>query len=104
MKVIKRDGKIVDYDRAKIKIAIEKANKEVEPKERATEKQIENITKHIEDLKKKRMLVEDIQSVRQTGNGVFRIPFKARKYRPVYARKEQSIRLRKITDRKERES
>ena len=61
MKVIKRDGKIVDYDRAKIKIAIEKANKEVEPKERATEKQIENITKHIEDLKKKRMLVEDIQ-------------------------------------------
>ena len=50
MKVIKRDGKIVDYDRAKIKIAIEKANKEVEPKERATEKQIENITKHIEDL------------------------------------------------------
>ena len=27
MKVIKRDGKIVDYDRAKIKIAIEKANK-----------------------------------------------------------------------------
>ena len=44
------------------------------------------------------------QSVRQTGNGIFRIPFKARKYRPVYARKEQSIRLRKITDRKERES
>ena len=29
MQVIKRDGKIVDYDRAKIKIAIEKANKEV---------------------------------------------------------------------------
>lgn len=44
------------------------------------------------------------QFVRQTGNGIFRIPFKARKYRPVYARKEQSIRLRKITDRKERES
>ena len=44
------------------------------------------------------------QSVKQTGNGIFRIPFKARKYRPVYARKEQSIRLRKITDRKERES
>ena len=44
------------------------------------------------------------QSVRQTGNGIFRIPFKARKYRPVYARKEQSIRLRKITDRKGRES
>ena len=44
------------------------------------------------------------QSVRQTGNGIFRIPFKARKYRPVYARKEQRIRLRKISDRKGRES
>ena len=29
MKVIKRDGRAVDYDRAKIQIAIEKANKEV---------------------------------------------------------------------------
>ena len=27
MKVIKRDGRAVDYDRAKIQIAIEKANK-----------------------------------------------------------------------------
>ena len=61
MKVIKRDGKIVDYDRSKIKIAIEKANSEVETKEQASAKQIDNIVKHIEDLKKKRMLVEDIQ-------------------------------------------
>ena len=36
MKVIKRDGRAVDYDRAKIQIAIEKANKEVKQKERAT--------------------------------------------------------------------
>ncbi len=61
MKVIKRDGKIVDYDRSKIKVAIEKANSEVETKEQASAKQIDNIVKHIEDLKKKRMLVEDIQ-------------------------------------------
>ena len=61
MKVIKRDGKIVDYDRSKIKVAIEKANSEVENKEQASAKQIDNIIKHIEDLKKKRMLVEDIQ-------------------------------------------
>lgn len=61
MKVIKRDGKQVDYDRSKIKIAIEKANKEVDKKDQATEKQIENIIKYIEDQKKKRMLVEDIQ-------------------------------------------
>ena len=61
MKVIKRDGKIVDYDRSKIRIAIEKANEDVEKKEKATSKQIDNIIKYIEDLKKKRMLVEDIQ-------------------------------------------
>ena len=30
MKVIKRDGKAVDYNREKIEIAIEKANKEAE--------------------------------------------------------------------------
>ncbi len=61
MKVIKRDGKIVDYDRSKIKIAIEKANKEVDKKDQVSDKQIENIIKYIEDQKKKRMLVEDIQ-------------------------------------------
>ena len=40
MKVIKRDGRAVDYDRAKIQIAIEKANKEVKQKERATKEDI----------------------------------------------------------------
>ena len=30
MKIIKRDGRIVDYDRQKIAVAIEKANGEVE--------------------------------------------------------------------------
>ena len=34
MKVIKRDGRAVDYNREKIAIAIEKANKEVKPKEK----------------------------------------------------------------------
>ena len=32
MKVIKRDGKIVDFDNEKIKIAIKKANAEVKNK------------------------------------------------------------------------
>ena len=40
MKVIKRDGRAVEYDRAKIQIAIEKANKEVTQENRATEKEI----------------------------------------------------------------
>ena len=36
MKVIKRDGRTIDFDKEKIQIAIEKANKEVRGKEKAT--------------------------------------------------------------------
>ena len=63
MKVIKRDGRAVDYDRSKIQIAIEKANKEVKPSERATKEDIKGIINYIEELNKKRMLVEDIQDI-----------------------------------------
>ncbi len=63
MKIIKRDGRAVDYNREKIQIAIEKANKEVRPKERASKDDIKNIIKYIEELGKKRMLVEDIQDI-----------------------------------------
>ncbi len=61
MKVIKRDGRAVDYDRAKIQTAIEKANKEVKASERASKEDIKKIINYIEELNKKRMLVEDIQ-------------------------------------------
>ena len=63
MKVIKRDGRAVDYDRAKIQVAIEKANQEVKPKERANKEDIKGIIEYIEELNKKRMLVEDIQDI-----------------------------------------
>ena len=63
MKVIKRDGRAVDYDRQKIKVAIEKANQEVAKKEKATEEEINNIIEYVEELNKKRMLVEDIQDI-----------------------------------------
>ncbi len=63
MKIIKRDGRAVDYNREKIEIAIEKANKEVRQKERATKEEIKDIIKYIEELGKKRMLVEDIQDI-----------------------------------------
>ena len=63
MKIVKRDGHIVDYDPNKIKIAINKANAEVRPKERAKEEEIEEIIKYIEELNKKRILVEDIQDI-----------------------------------------
>ena len=63
MQVIKRDGKIVDFDKSKIRIAIEKANKEVKPKERASKDEINEIINYIEELDKKRILVEDIQDI-----------------------------------------
>ncbi|MBR2679082.1 MAG: anaerobic ribonucleoside-triphosphate reductase [Bacilli bacterium] len=63
MKVIKRDGHMVDWCPAKIEEAIGKANLEVEEEERASSVQIKNIVKYIESLGKKRILVEDIQDI-----------------------------------------
>ena len=63
MKIIKRDGHVVDYCPEKIEIAIQKANNEVQEEDRVTDTQIKNIVKYIESLKKKRMLVEDIQDI-----------------------------------------
>ena len=63
MKVIKRDGRAVDYNRDKIITAIEKANSKVKGRQKATKEQIKEITNYIEDLDKKRILVEDIQDI-----------------------------------------
>ena len=63
MKIINRDGTIVDYDSEKIRVAIGKANNEVSKKEKATDEDINNIIAYIEDLKKSRILVEDIQDI-----------------------------------------
>ncbi|MBR6504400.1 MAG: anaerobic ribonucleoside-triphosphate reductase [Clostridia bacterium] len=63
MKVIKRDGTIVDYNSEKIKTAIRKANLEVEEKDQASEEEINKIIKFIEKLKKPRILVEDVQDI-----------------------------------------
>ena len=63
MKIIKRDGRVVDYDRQKISIAIEKANKEVKGREKASKEDIKEVIEYIEELNKKRMLVEDIQDI-----------------------------------------
>ena len=63
MKIIKRDGNIVDYNPEKIRIAIQKANNEVTRKDKVTKSQIEEIIKYIEELNKSRILVEDIQDI-----------------------------------------
>mgnify|MGYP004498388007 CR=1 FL=1 len=63
MKVIKRDGSVVQFDRSKIISAIGKANEAVEESERITDEQIENIVQFIEGKKRERLLVEDIQDI-----------------------------------------
>jgi ribonucleoside-triphosphate reductase len=63
MKVIKRDGTTVDFDRNKIVVAIRKANDAVEPDARVSEEQIEQIVSNIEGKKRERYLVEDIQDM-----------------------------------------
>ena len=63
MKVIKRDGHTVTYDRSKIVTAIQKANAEVEPCEKISDEKIEEIVQGIEAKNRKRMLVEDIQDI-----------------------------------------
>lgn len=63
MKIIKRDGRIVDYDRQKIAVAIEKANRDVIGKEKATKEEIKDIIDYIEGLGKRRILVEDVQDI-----------------------------------------
>ena len=63
MKVIKRDAQVVDYCPEKIELAIKKANNEVQEEDRVSDVQIKNIIKYIEGLKKKRILVEDIQDI-----------------------------------------
>ncbi|NBI69096.1 anaerobic ribonucleoside-triphosphate reductase [Pseudoflavonifractor sp. 60] len=67
MKVIKRDGSSVDYDRSKIVIAIEKANAEVPESERMGREDINAIIDGIESQKRQRMLVEDIQDLVEQG-------------------------------------
>ena len=63
MKIVKRDGKIVDYNPDKIRVAIEKANQNVSKRERCTPEQIEEIINYIEDLHRTRILVEDVQNI-----------------------------------------
>ena len=63
MQVVKRNGATVDFDQSKIVNAICKANNEVQGREKATKKQIEEVVEYIKSLGKKRMLVEDIQDI-----------------------------------------
>ena len=58
MKVIKRDGRIVNYDGAKIVMAMKKANDEVSPHEQITTQKILDIERFISKSDRSPMKVE----------------------------------------------
>ncbi len=97
MKVIKRDGRAVDFDRQKIEIAIGKANKEVIDTEKATNQEIKDIVNYIESLGKKRMLVEDIQDIIERKLMEFQKYDLAKKY-IVYRYTRALVRKQNTTD------
>ncbi len=63
MKVIKRDGATVDFDRSKIIVAIQKANAAVDEDARMDQEQIEAIADSVQNKGRNRLLVEDIQDL-----------------------------------------
>lgn len=63
MKVTKRDGRVVEYDRNKIVVAIQKANAEVDRYEQVSEEKIDAIVAGIENKHADNLMVEDIQDM-----------------------------------------
>lgn len=66
MKIIKRNGKEVQFDELKITAAIEKANNEVVETERLTEEEIDNMTNNVKyrcEKIKRALSVEEIQNL-----------------------------------------
>lgn len=63
MKVIKRDGRVVQFDVNKILVAIRKANVEVDNYDKVTEEKIEDIAGSIASMKRETIQVEDIQDL-----------------------------------------
>ena len=63
MKVIKRDGSTMEFDRSKIIVAIQKANAAVEEDAQINDDAIEAIASYVESRNRPRLLVEDIQDM-----------------------------------------
>ena len=66
MKIIKRNGKEVQFDELKITAAIEKANNEVVETERLTNEEIDNMTNNVKyqcEKIKRALSVEEIQNL-----------------------------------------
>lgn len=97
MKVTKRDGRVVDYDRNKIVIAIQKANAEVDRYEQVSEEKIDSIVAGIENKRVDNLMVEDIQDMieqKLMSEGKFEL---AKKY-IIYRYTREMVRRANTTD------
>lgn len=97
MKVTKRDGRIVDYDRNKIVVAIQKANAEVDQYEKVSEEKIDSIVAGIENKRMDNLMVEDIQDMieqKLMSEGKFEL---AKKY-IIYRYTREMVRRANTTD------
>ena len=63
MKVIKRDGRVVDYDGAKIIMAMKKANDEVHLHDQITDQKMKEIERLISEMTRSQIQVEEIQDL-----------------------------------------
>ena len=97
MKVTKRDGRVVDYDRNKIIVAIQKANAEVEKDDQVTDEKIDSIVAGIENKHTDNLMVEDIQDMieqKLMSEGKFEL---AKKY-IIYRYTREMVRRANTTD------
>ncbi len=97
MKVTKRDGRVVDYDRNKIVAAIQKANAEVGHYEKVSGEKIDSIVAGIENKHIDNLMVEDIQDMieqKLMGEGKFEL---AKKY-IIYRYTREMVRRANTTD------
>lgn len=97
MKVIKRDGRVVEYDRNKIVTAIQKANAEVDRYEQVSEEKIDSIVAGIENKHMDNLMVEDIQDMieqKLMSEGKFEL---SKKY-IIYRYKREMVRRANTTD------
>ncbi len=97
MKVTKRDGRIVEYDRNKILVAIQKANAEVDHHEQVSDEKIDSIVAGIENKHMDNLMVEDIQDMieqKLMSEGKFEL---AKKY-IIYRYTREMVRRANTTD------
>ena len=97
MKVIKRNGHEVNYDRNKIVIAIQKANDEVPFDERISDEKIQGIVAYIENLGTDTLQVEQIQDIIEQKLMAERKFVLAKKY-IIYRYQREMVRKSNTTD------